>query len=184
MALEVNNPPTNKRHRIPGPGRSPGGENGYSLQCFCLESPMDRTAWRLQSTGTQRVTHDWATGHTVTHRTSNGREYRHVSENQTFIRKARDAFLACSQTRLLAESQKSLHWIDCIISTSHWKPKPWEDKSLTVITQVLSLRVKSFSLLSFGLLFQHILFWFHWSLQCGKEYYIKIKLSSVILSWL
>ena len=26
-------------------GRSPGEENGYPLQCSCLENPMDRGAW-------------------------------------------------------------------------------------------------------------------------------------------
>ena len=31
---------------IPGPGRSPGGENDNPLQCSCLENPMDRGAWR------------------------------------------------------------------------------------------------------------------------------------------
>ena len=30
---------------IPGSGRSPGGGHGNSLQCFCLENPMDRGAW-------------------------------------------------------------------------------------------------------------------------------------------
>ena len=30
----------------PGSGRSPGGGHGNSLQCSCLESPMDRGAWR------------------------------------------------------------------------------------------------------------------------------------------
>ena len=30
---------------IPESGRSPGG-SGYPLQCSCLESPMDRGAWR------------------------------------------------------------------------------------------------------------------------------------------
>ena len=32
-------------------GRSPGGGNGNPLQCSCLDNPMDRGAWRLQSTG-------------------------------------------------------------------------------------------------------------------------------------
>ena len=27
---------------IPGLGRSPGGGHGHSLQCSCLENPMDR----------------------------------------------------------------------------------------------------------------------------------------------
>ena len=30
---------------IPGPGRSPGGENASLLQCSCLENPMHRGAW-------------------------------------------------------------------------------------------------------------------------------------------
>ena len=38
---------------MPGSGRSPGEVNGYSLQYFCLEDPMDRGAW-------------WATVHGVT----------------------------------------------------------------------------------------------------------------------
>ena len=29
----------------PGLGRSPGEGNGYPLQYFCLENPMDRGAW-------------------------------------------------------------------------------------------------------------------------------------------
>ena len=37
---------------IPGLGRSPGEGNGNSLQCSCLENPMDRGAW-------------WATVHSV-----------------------------------------------------------------------------------------------------------------------
>ena len=31
---------------IPRSGRSPGGGYGNPLQYFCLESPMDRGAWR------------------------------------------------------------------------------------------------------------------------------------------
>ena len=31
---------------IPGLGRFPGGGNGYPLQYSCLESPMNRGAWR------------------------------------------------------------------------------------------------------------------------------------------
>ena len=31
---------------IPGSGRSPGGEHVNPLQYSCLESPMDREAWR------------------------------------------------------------------------------------------------------------------------------------------
>ena len=31
---------------IPGSGRAPGGGHGNPLQHSCLESPMDRGAWR------------------------------------------------------------------------------------------------------------------------------------------
>ena len=31
---------------IPGSGRSPGEENGYPLQYFCRENPMDGGAWQ------------------------------------------------------------------------------------------------------------------------------------------
>ena len=34
---------------------SPGDVNGNPLQYSCLESSMDRGAWRVQSTGLQRV---------------------------------------------------------------------------------------------------------------------------------
>ena len=40
---------------IPASGRSPGGGNGYPLQCSCLEDSMDRGAW-------------WATVHGVAER--------------------------------------------------------------------------------------------------------------------
>ena len=36
---------------IPGSGRSPGEENGYPLQYYCLEIPMDRGAWRATDHG-------------------------------------------------------------------------------------------------------------------------------------
>ena len=39
---------------IPGLGRYPGEEKGYPLQDSCLENP-------IQSMGSQRVGHDWAT---------------------------------------------------------------------------------------------------------------------------
>ena len=31
---------------IPGSGRSHGEGNGYPLEYFCLENPMDRGAWQ------------------------------------------------------------------------------------------------------------------------------------------
>ena len=53
--LVVKNLPSNAGDvsLIPGSGRSPGEGNGNSLQCSCLENPMDRGAW-------------WAVVHRVT----------------------------------------------------------------------------------------------------------------------
>ena len=42
----------------PGLRRSPGGKKGNPLQYSCVENPMDRGTWRLQSMGSQRVGHD------------------------------------------------------------------------------------------------------------------------------
>ena len=43
---------------IPQLGRFPGEGNGNLLQCSCLETPVDRGAWWLQSMEAERVTHD------------------------------------------------------------------------------------------------------------------------------
>ena len=43
---------------IPGLRRSPGEGNGNLLQYACLENPMAEEPGRLQSVGSQRVTHD------------------------------------------------------------------------------------------------------------------------------
>ena len=43
---------------IPGLGRSPGGGHDNPLQYSCLENPMDRDAWKLQSIALQRVGED------------------------------------------------------------------------------------------------------------------------------
>ena len=44
----VKNVPANAEDMgsIPGSGRSHGEGNGYPLEYFCLENPMDRGAWR------------------------------------------------------------------------------------------------------------------------------------------
>ena len=47
VALVIKNPPVNAGDirdmgSTPGLGRSPGGGHGNSLQCSCLENPMDR----------------------------------------------------------------------------------------------------------------------------------------------
>ena len=42
-----------KEVSIPGLGRSPGEGNDNPLQYFCLEDPLDRGAWQVQSVGSQ-----------------------------------------------------------------------------------------------------------------------------------
>ena len=39
---------------FPGWGRSPGEGNGNSLQCSCLENPMDRRVWWAAVHGVKR----------------------------------------------------------------------------------------------------------------------------------
>ena len=48
---------------IPGTGRPPGGGNGNSLHHSCLGNPWIEESDGLQSTGLQRLGHDWATGY-------------------------------------------------------------------------------------------------------------------------
>ena len=52
---------------ITGWGRSPGGGNGSPLQRSCLETPMDRGAWRATVPGVAELTRlsDWACTHTL-----------------------------------------------------------------------------------------------------------------------
>ena len=58
---------------IPALGRSPGGEHGNPLQHSCLENPMDRGAWRVQSMRSQRVGHE-----------RRGRACTHVAQDMDF----------------------------------------------------------------------------------------------------
>ena len=45
---------------ISGLGGSSEEGKGKLLQCSCLETPRDRGAWQVQSTGSQRGRHDGA----------------------------------------------------------------------------------------------------------------------------
>ena len=49
----VKNQPANAADAgtIPGSGRSPGEGNGYPLQCYRLENPMDQGAWGATAHG-------------------------------------------------------------------------------------------------------------------------------------
>ena len=61
VALVVKNSPANAGDirgtgLNPASGRSPGGRHGNPLQCYCLENPTDRGAWRATVCG---VTKSW-----------------------------------------------------------------------------------------------------------------------------
>ena len=62
----VKNLPGNARDAgpIPGSGGSPGGGNGNPLQYSCLESPMDRAAWRAT---VHKVSKSWSGWNTQRH---------------------------------------------------------------------------------------------------------------------
>ena len=92
------NPPTNSedmrdRGSIPGSGRSPGGGNDYSLQYSCLETPMDRGAWRAtvhrvaELDTTEATEHVHTHTHTHTHTTTvQGHQvYSHCCTSNTTI---------------------------------------------------------------------------------------------------
>ena len=61
----VKNPPANAEDwdLITGLRRSPGEGNGNPLKYSCLGDSMDRGDWGLQSTGLQRVKHNWVNKH-------------------------------------------------------------------------------------------------------------------------
>ena len=50
---------------IPGLGRSPGEGNGYPLQCYCLENPMDRGARPATVHGVTELAMTKATEHST-----------------------------------------------------------------------------------------------------------------------
>ena len=64
MVLAVKNLPAGDIRdtgSISGLGRSPGGGNGYPLQCSCQGNPKDMGAWRTTVHGVVRVGHDLVT---------------------------------------------------------------------------------------------------------------------------
>ena len=63
VAQRVKNPPAMQETPglISGPRWSAGEGNGNPLQYSCLENAMDRGTGGLQSMGSQRVRHNWAT---------------------------------------------------------------------------------------------------------------------------
>ena len=86
MLLVVKNPPADAgdvrdADSVPGSGRSPGGRHGNLFQYSCLENPMNRGAWWLESIRSQRVGHNWSDWTSMQHTFSAGQwstfqEYR------------------------------------------------------------------------------------------------------------
>ena len=71
VVLVVKNPPAiagdaRDMDSIPGSGRSLQVGNGTTPQYSCLGNPTDRKPGGLQSTGSQRIGHDWTVEHTHT----------------------------------------------------------------------------------------------------------------------
>ena len=103
---------------ILGWGRSPGEGNGNPLQYSCLEIPWTEELGRLQSMGSQRVRHDWATE-------------THTWERQVI------AFIELLFSRGMAQMVKNLPrvretwvwsgfdpWIGKISWRKEWQPTP------------------------------------------------------------
>ena len=92
---------------IPGSGRFPGEETGNPLWYSCLESPMDRGAWRAiyspwgrkASDTTEQLTHTWLSfSHSV------------VSDSATLRTTARQASLSLAISSSLLKL-KSIEWV-------------------------------------------------------------------------
>ena len=64
-----------RRHKRQGLGISPGWGHGNTFQYFCLENPMDRGVWGLQSIGSHSVGHDWSD---LTHKQAGIHELLHL----------------------------------------------------------------------------------------------------------
>ena len=85
--------------QIPGPGRSPGEENGNPLQYSCLGNPMDRGAWRATVHG---VIKSWT-------QLSMHAKYQWSKWGQTQGLLPPVTLLVCIQRREFAQTHKHLH---------------------------------------------------------------------------
>ena len=69
---------------IPGLGQFPGGGHGNPIQYSCLKNPTEEPGG-LQSTGWQRIRHDWMTKHTQLIRKSIEKEERACIDSQEIL---------------------------------------------------------------------------------------------------
>ena len=135
---------------IPGLGRSPGEGNGNLLQYSCLENPMDRGAWwAIQSMGSQRVGHDWATS---LHFTS---LQPYNAQQKAFLQKWIKGLPASKQ--MVSHSSKTsiiflwadsyIHYISYTLASKHtmqWSSNQWLVRSLAFHFQARVLRSRGF----------------------------------------
>ena len=111
----VKDPPANAGDigLIPRLGRSPGGGNGNPFQYSCLGNSMAEDPGRLQSTGLQRVGHDWTQRHTD------------LRSKPSFF------WLSCGHTYALVNSEALQTWKHLCFQVFLWGRKIW----LTLLTQ-------------------------------------------------
>ena len=69
---------------IPGSGRSPGGQHGNPLQYSWLRIPWTEDPGGLQSMGSHRATHNWATKH-ICWEKRRGTSRRHLSDMRSSL---------------------------------------------------------------------------------------------------
>ena len=89
---------------IPGLGRSPGGGHGNPLQYSCLENPLwTEEPGGLQSMGSQRIGHNWAT--------------KHSTAQTTWIKDQSQPFSRTKMKFLCSTINTSQHRNDCLTLT-------------------------------------------------------------------
>ena len=102
---------------IPGLGRSPGEENSYPLQYSGLENSMDRGAWwAIQSMGSQRVGHNWATNiHTHLNRLWGSWEQGPILNSSFYVWNCTKKYQHVWPTdeKILEHSRKILRFLPC-----------------------------------------------------------------------
>ena len=116
---------------IPGLGRYPGEGNGNPLQYFCLGNSMHRGAWQSmrlqrQSTGSQRVGHDWVTNTFIFTKTDHASEVSRAISNwflsfqkqKKLKPKNRDWCLSVGLTK--AEPSSAGHMTPSSLETVSW----------------------------------------------------------------
>ena len=86
-----------------GDGKIPGGSKEIHSSILAWRLPMDRGAWWVQSMGSQRVVHNWATKHAITkyHKLVPQQKLKVPQQKFTIsVLKARSLKTKCHQSQL------------------------------------------------------------------------------------